>query len=432
MRGRRNQRRRREADLRVLQHVQVLRPARCFLVSVLVVVLLGTTTTRVVGFVIRSRTACERLTKKTSYYPWQSLRTSPILDLAHDSSSSSSAETTGLVEDRGASQDILVDAAPWLNERTGRLQECSALHNSVDSSRSKQQQRSRRCFLASATGVATVLSSSSCSFVPDRNVALAVEDYSTDSSSAFPAESRSLPAGLLESRVDGNVLSPPPYGMECGDIRYPSWFGGTWQVISTTVSVQAPGGVSLGFASNATYAAAQAQVGTKLAYECRFVAAANGAAAECIADREFNVRRIAQAAFGSVNCVLDIPLATPNKLTAILIPPGAPQPFQVDLFVVNRRQETVSPTRFDCSEVVREIIVAAGSGSSNSPPVLKEIETTSLYTYDAAKDSILCRQRSATYLLPSQTDQRQYRRWELAQGRPVDVRFYDVLYTRKA
>ena len=310
----------------------------------------------------------------------------------------------------------------------------------------------RRTFLATTVGVvATFLGDFSNH--PHVKVAIAAEPSSL--SSTFPAESRSLPVGLLESRVDGNVLSPPPYGMETGDIVYPSWFRGTWRVSSTTRSVQAPCGILLGFASNATYDAAMADVGTALQYECRFLATAttpttddndnnkNGedAAAGCIADREFNVRRIAQAAFGSLNCVLDIPLATANKLTAILAPPGAPQPFQVDLFVVNRRQETVSSTQFDCSEVVREIIVAAGGSGGNNPttttattaprPVLKEVETTSLYTYDAASDSVACRQRSATYLLPSQTNPLQFRKWEMAQGRPVDVRYYDVLYTRK-
>ena len=34
-------------------------------------------------------------------------------------------------------------------------------------------------------------------------------------------QSASLPNGLLDSRVEGNVLAPPPYGMEGPDIFYP-------------------------------------------------------------------------------------------------------------------------------------------------------------------------------------------------------------------
>jgi hypothetical protein len=37
------------------------------------------------------------------------------------------------------------------------------------------------------------------------------------------APSASLPSGLLDSRVQGNVLAPPPYGMEGPDIFYPEY-----------------------------------------------------------------------------------------------------------------------------------------------------------------------------------------------------------------
>ena len=37
------------------------------------------------------------------------------------------------------------------------------------------------------------------------------------------AQSTALPAGLLESRVLDNVLSPPPYGMEGTDVFYPAY-----------------------------------------------------------------------------------------------------------------------------------------------------------------------------------------------------------------
>ena len=36
------------------------------------------------------------------------------------------------------------------------------------------------------------------------------------------SQSANLPAGLLESRLSGNVLEPPPFGMESSDIFYPS------------------------------------------------------------------------------------------------------------------------------------------------------------------------------------------------------------------
>ena len=77
-----------------------------------------------------------------------------------------------------------------------------------------------------------------------------------------------------------------------------------------------------------------------------------------------------------------------------------------------------------------------------SPPsgrsaLLKEIETVSLYNAQATNkdgivDTIKCRQRTATFLLPSQDDPIAYQMWQMTRGRPIDVRFYDVTYTRQA
>ena len=78
-------------------------------------------------------------------------------------------------------------------------------------------------------------------------------------SSSAP-ESLSLEAGLLEARVSENVLSPPPYGLECPDIFYPAWFAGNWRVKSITKNVEAPCGFAL-FGGNATYHSARAEIG---------------------------------------------------------------------------------------------------------------------------------------------------------------------------
>jgi len=44
--------------------------------------------------------------------------------------------------------------------------------------------------------------------------------------------------------------------------------------------------------------------------------------------------------------------------------------------------------------------------------------------------SIQCRQRSATYLLPSKEDPVMLRMWLATQGKPVDVRYYDMVFTK--
>jgi hypothetical protein len=252
---------------------------------------------------------------------------------------------------------------------------------------------------------------------------------------------------FLESRVTENVLSPPLYGMEGADIFYPAWFAGTWSVDSRCTKVQAPCGVAL-FGGNRTYASAQKEIGTSLLYESRFVTTtANAAAGDqetatgniVTADREYNVKSIAKAAMGP-NSVVDVPLATPNKFSCVLAPKGSPSLLRVDLITLNRRQETISDTQFHCSEVVREIVAPVGpqaSAVTNTNPILKEVETTSLYTYYDPKSVkpgdplVRCRQRSATFLLPSQENELQMYLFSAARGRPVDVRFYDVFYTKR-
>jgi hypothetical protein len=245
------------------------------------------------------------------------------------------------------------------------------------------------------------------------------------------AESAQLETGLLESRVQSNVLNPPPYGMEGTDIFYPSWFAGTWKVSSKTQEVQAPLGVAL-FGGNVTYQTALQDIGNVLKYESRFVSQSDGGSSSSpnrvIADRDFNVRSIAKVAMGE-NSVVDVSTATPNKFSCLIAPKGAPSMIAVDLLVLNRRQETVGPNQFDCSEVVREIATPVDR-PKQQPALLKEIETTSLYTYIPEKDEIHCQQRSAAFLLPSNQNEIAMKMWQASRGKAIDVRFYDLVYTR--
>ena len=284
---------------------------------------------------------------------------------------------------------------------------------------------------------------------------------STSSNNFIPSQSPDslkLPTGLLESRVLEKVYSYPPYGMECIDIFYPAWFYGTWNVASTTTSIETPLGRSM-FGTNATYQAAVSEIGTTLRYESRFIDVGGSTSSRdneakkpatpttIISDRGYNVQSIATAALGR-NSVVDIPLVSANKLTAILAPIGAPNLLRVDLFSVNRRQEYIDDTHFHCSEVVREIVSSVGTTNGNAngrtpsstassiSPILKEVETTTLYTLNIDTKnpnniSIRGRQRSAKFLVPTQNDAASFRLYEMTRGKPVDVRFYDVVYTKK-
>jgi len=258
-------------------------------------------------------------------------------------------------------------------------------------------------------------------------------------------DSFKLQDGLLESRVIENLMNPPSYGLESKDIFYPSYFNGVWKSVSITTEIQAPCGVML-FGGNNTYTRAQLEIGPQngLNYNCRFIKDQGG---QIIADRGYNVREIAKAAMGK-DAVLDIPVVTPNKVSVVLSPSGAAgRVMQADLITLNRRQESVGPMQFHCSEVVRQIVATSNemkptnsmnlpNGSKNDrAPLLKEVETICLYTAIAKDDGeiikIKCKQRCATFILPSQQDPVTYQMWQMTKGRPIDVRFYDVVYTKQ-
>lgn len=255
---------------------------------------------------------------------------------------------------------------------------------------------------------------------------------------------KNMENGMLESRVLENLLSPPTYGMEASDISFPSYFTGVWNSNSTTKSIQAPCGIPL-FGGNATYTRAIAEVNTSITYRSRFLPSSTSnddvPRSIAIADREFNVAEITKASIGT-KAVMDIPVATPNKLSAVLSPNGADgMIFRADLLTLARREESVGNREFHCSEVVRQIVSPMGNGTGGrmKSSLVKEIETTSLYTAlsgggdgggEGDVKEIRCLQRTATFLVPSQEDPMALRMWEASRGRPIDIRFYDVVYTK--
>lgn len=205
-----------------------------------------------------------------------------------------------------------------------------------------------------------------------------------------------------------------------------SWFSGNWKVRSKTLDVQAPCGVAF-FGGNNTFNKAKNDIGNVLLYESRFV---KDASDRTVADREYNVKSIAKVAMGE-NSVVNVALSTPNKFSCLLAPKGSPSMLTVDLIVLNRREEQVSTNKFDCSEVVREIASPVDK-PRQQPAILKEIETTSLYTYNPDKDEVHCLQRSAAFLMPSNENVMAMQLWQATRGRAIDVRFYDVTYTRRS
>jgi len=262
-------------------------------------------------------------------------------------------------------------------------------------------------------------------------------------------------SSLLVNRLENNVLEPPTYGMEGTDIFYPKWFSGNWKTVSTTQSVEAPCGIAL-FGGNATYINAQKDIGNVLKYDSRFLMTPNTSTNTntvvdndtVIADREFNVKSIVKVTMGE-NSIVDVSTATPNKFCCLLALKNSSSLLQVDLIALNRRSEPQldgDPNKFACAEVVREIAKTVNNNNNNDdksqsqqqkqkrkptmPSVLKEIETTSIYTYIPESDEVHCIQRSAAFLLPSDQNEMAMRMWQLSRGRAIDVRYYNVIYTR--
>ena len=242
------------------------------------------------------------------------------------------------------------------------------------------------------------------------------------------AASVDFEVGLLESRVTEDLMSRVPYTIESQDIFYPEFFRGVWDVSSVTTNVEAPCGIAL-FGGNATYDAAMAEVGpqSELNYRARFVP--SSIEDKVIADREFNVIELSKSSMGP-NAVVDVPEATPNKFCAILAPNGANNLFTVDLLAVARRSENVNRERFDCAELVRQIVSIKGSQGAQQKPRIKDIETISLYEIskvdsDGMVKEIKCKQRIASFVAPIQEDPISMKLWQYSRGRPVDTRFYD-------
>lgn len=265
--------------------------------------------------------------------------------------------------------------------------------------------------------------------------ALTISDqpaYSTDTT-------QSQQIGPLEARSFENSLAPPPYGMETSDVFYPTAFQGGWKALSKTVDIIAPCGFEVFTGGKAGYDNAvktEVTEGNDLEYKARFVTLSGGDNAGgtyVAADREYNAKEIAKAAMGTYS-VVDTLVATPNRYSCLLAPPGGTNNLiSVDILAIGRKSEPVSSDKFVCSEFVRQIVSPAQKNNPNAPPVpplsVKEIETISIYDV-VGKDKIRCRQRTATFLVPSQTDPLAFKKWQVSQGKAVDVRYYDVTYTR--
>ncbi len=210
-------------------------------------------------------------------------------------------------------------------------------------------------------------------------------------------------AGPLADRLQAfpNWHSKPALSVAQGDLIYPDWIKGTWEVTSTLVEQIAPLAPSLvtpGFEKN------QAYLNQPVKFQVRFVEKPTSNLRgwrgipitvsnprSVVADRQFNGINIAQAYLGdrAVESVKVDPW-DPNRQITILKGDR-----QLVTLVTARDSEIPAPDEFIATEITQQIF-------RRQPQIyLNEVETTTHYQrVNASPEKITANQITAIYLSP--------------------------------
>ena len=228
-------------------------------------------------------------------------------------------------------------------------------------------------------------------------------------------------AGSLENRLDRfpEWNRKPPVKIARGDLRYPQWIAGTWEVESTLVEQIAPLApeiVTPGFEDNQQY------IGQPIKFLVRFgkeyytpekrlflPTLNNNQAKPIVADRVFNGEHIAAAYLGSKS-ILKVKVDPENSNKQITFLPGDRKLIST---VIKRATETPNANRFISTEVTKQLF------RSPERIYLNEVETTSDYHLVESKN-IEARQITAIYLSPQDPD------YFKASDRPIAIYRYQL------
>ncbi|GMI46445.1 hypothetical protein TrCOL_g920 [Triparma columacea] len=235
----------------------------------------------------------------------------------------------------------------------------------------------------------------------------------------------------LFSRLEVSTIAPkvPQFQLTSSDLIYPDFLQGLWDVRSRTRSIDAPCGVALfggeGLLKKATEEIDNSEL--DLVYSCRFV---RGEGGKLVADRAYNIKTIASASMGSVS-VLDLS-ATPNEVKCTLQPSNAGGVlFKVDILALGRKQQYDEASGVYVFDEVGRNVVETVVGGERKSVGLKEVETISTYKL-VGEGKVEGRQKSLTYLVPSpDPSTMEFKMWAATGGKPIDVRTYDVTYTKR-
>lgn len=135
------------------------------------------------------------------------------------------------------------------------------------------------------------------------------------------------------------------------------------------------------------------------------------------------MQAIATSAMGP-SAVLECTQDSPNLLATTLAPRGGGG----DVFVVTlaalSRQQSSDTLGLYTSEMARQT-VRLDTEDLRVAPAVKEVETTTLFYTQDAGEGFRAFQKTSSYLVRGDPRER------ASMGKPVDVRCYEVTYTRK-
>jgi hypothetical protein len=192
--------------------------------------------------------------------------------------------------------------------------------------------------------------------------------------------------------------SQPTLERPQGDLVYPAWMKGTWQLTTTLVDLAAPLApdiVTPGFESNHQYL--QQPVSCTVRFleiptvATRLVPRVTGQS-QIVADRAFNGLNLAQAYLGesTVNTVKVDP-QNPNRQITLLAGKR-----QLESTVIGRATEHASTERFISTELFQQVF------RGTARPYLNQVETTT--DYHQGDQTIWADQVTAVYLAPQDAD----------------------------
>ena len=226
-------------------------------------------------------------------------------------------------------------------------------------------------------------------------------------------------ADSLSNRLEQfpNWTSKPSVKLAKGDLEYPEWMAGTWNVISTLTeqfAPLAPDIVTPGFEANQDY------INQAIAFPVRFgteyytapksfLSAFKASKPAVVADRAFNGTKIAEAYLGEDN-VYSVKIDPDNPNQQITFLTGERKLISK---ITGRGSEIPKRDRFVATEVTQQLF------RSPERLYLNEVETTSNYKL-INPDNISAEQITAIYLSPQDPD------YFTAGDRPVALYHYHL------